>query len=120
MSVYGTLCDKAEDCKFINLEEMIRDLKYLKSVQIREKLLYEEEKLTLHTAAEIAQSSEYAQTQLKSITGAAKQVDNILRSSIYNKKQEQHHQIGNHTKPPQVHKEHRGCQKCNNCGKQKT
>jgi len=59
----------ANDCKFTNQEEMIRDrvVMGVTSSKIREKMLNEGEKLTLDKAIGIAQSYEYAQAQLRSM-----------------------------------------------------
>ncbi|XP_021368026.1 uncharacterized protein K02A2.6-like, partial [Mizuhopecten yessoensis] len=60
----------ARDCAYASCDEMIRDRIVFgtSSDKVREKLINEGEKLTLDKAIQVAQSYEYSQQQLKSMT----------------------------------------------------
>ena len=114
---------RAQDCKFKDMDEMIRDRLVIgtNSSRIREKLINEGDKLTLDKAIQIAQSFEYCQTQMASMNISTNQgassssfptttpVDAIGRRKgpKHQPHQRQHPQ---HRRQQQKHQ-------CTNCGK---
>lgn len=125
---------RAQDCQFRdNMDEMIRDRLVIgtNDSRIREKLINEGEKLTLDKALQIAQSYEYCQKQMVSMSVQSAQnqasssassspVDAISkhRRNIQQQQQPRHHlqqQAPTRHHPQQQQRQQQ--QSCGNCGK---